>query len=251
MVTTFLAAMLLLAPSHDAVDALERLKQGQQLMATERFEQAAEAFREAIRLDPVLVMAHYGLGQAHMALKQYPKAVTAFRGARDAFHSRAADHVTRRLEDDIKREDRIRALRDKIRENQDRMLNPNTPDGRIQQMRIQQWEVEISTLQRPSGLTAGSATPSTPAGISLALGSAHFRTGQMAEAEKEYRAALEAQPTLGETRNNLAVVLLLTGRPAEARDQLQLAEKNGFRPPAGLKQDIEKALATVHPPSRQ
>ena len=52
------------------------------------------------------------------------------------------------------------------------------------------------------------------------------------------------QPKLGEPRNNLAVVLLLTGRPAEAKEQLALAEKNGFKVPVGLKKDVETALAT-------
>jgi Flp pilus assembly protein TadD len=82
-----------------------------------------------------------------------------------------------------------------------------------------------------------------PPGLSLALGSAYFRTGRLEDAEREYRAAIVAAPTLGEPHSNLAVVLLLTGRPDEAKDQLALAEKSGFKPPPGLRADIEKALA--------
>jgi tetratricopeptide (TPR) repeat protein len=235
-----LAALLLAGPKPETLQAQARLKDGQKLMASERFEQAAEAFRDAIRLDPLLTMAHYGLGQAHMALKQYPSAVIAFRGARESFHNRVAESVTRSMENDVAREDRIRSLRDRIRENQERPINPSSAEGRLQQQRIQQWEVEISMLQRPRGL--GAKTPDVPPGISLALGSAYFRSGQLQDAEREYRAALDADGKLGEPRNNLAVVLLLTGRPAEAKEQLAIAEKNGFKVSAGLRGDIEAAL---------
>ena len=94
----FLAGLLLLGPTPEGIQAQQRLKEGQRLMSSEKFEEAAQAFREAIHFDPLLVMAHYGLGQAHMALKEYPSAVTAFRGAREAFHKRAAENVSRRME---------------------------------------------------------------------------------------------------------------------------------------------------------
>src|SRR5688572_4622741 len=87
------AALLVLGPTPEKIQAQERLKLGQQLMSAEKFEEAAAAFREAIRLDPSLIMAHYGLGQAHMGLKQYPAAVAGFRAARDAFHALAADDL--------------------------------------------------------------------------------------------------------------------------------------------------------------
>jgi len=238
-----LAVLLLLAPTPDSRRANERLKEGQQLMADEKFEEAAQAFRQAIALDPLLTMAHYGLGQASMALKQYPAAVTAFRGAREAFERRTADSVTRSFENENVRERRIRDLEDRIRENSDRLLNPSSAAGRQQVLRIQQWEMELSTLRRPS--EQRSTTPTVPPGILVALGSAHFRSGQMPDAEREYRAALALDAKLGEPRNNLAVVLLLTGKPAEARAQLAIAEKNGFKPAEGLRKDIDTALATA------
>lgn len=235
-----LAALLFAAPNLQYAQAQAKVREGQALMAKEQFQAAADVFREAIALDRNMTMAHYGLGQASMALKQYPEAVTAFRGAREAFHARAADHVTRSMEHDEARDRRIRDLQDKIRENASRPLDPNSAAGRYQQARMQEWEVELSTLRRPS--EDRTAVPTLPAGISLALGSAHFRAGQLSDAEREYRAALDTDPKLGETRNNLAVVLLLTGRPAEAREQLAIAEKNGFKVSAGLKKDVEEAI---------
>ena len=70
-------------------------------------------------------------------------------------------------------------------------------------------------------------TPQTPAYISVALGSAYFRTNAFADAEREWRAALQVDPKLGEAHNNLAVVLMLTGRLDEAERELELAEKSG------------------------
>lgn len=238
------AALLLAAPSPDSVRAQEKLREGQHLLASEQFEEAAQAFREAIRFDPLLTMAHYGLGQSQMALKQYPSAVIAFEGARDAFESRAADTVLRSFENEQARQDRVRSLRDRIRENQQMNLPPGSLAAQRRDQRVQQLEVEASFLERPS-LTGVRSTPDIPPGILLALGSAHFRSGNLPAAEREYRAALAAQPKLGETRNNLAVVLLLTGRPAEASEQLKMAEEDGFKVSPGLRQDVDKALATA------
>ena len=63
----------------------------------------------------------------------------------------------------------------------------------------------------------------------------------MAEAEREYRNALKANPKMGEAHNNLAVVLLLTGRPRDAEKSVKDAEKHGFRVPSAVKDDIKKA----------
>ena len=239
------AAFLLAGPTPEYLQAQEKLKEGETLMSSEQFEKAAAVFREAIALEPTLMMAHYRLGQAHMALKQYPSAITAFKGAREAFAQRSALALTASQENEVRVQDRIRDLQDKIRTNQERQLAEGSPEARERDRRIGQWEIEIQNLQRSSrGSMPG--PPPLPPGLPLALGSAYFRAGQLPEAEKEYRAALQIQPNLGEPRNNLAVVLLLTGRAAEASEQLKLAEKNGFKVAPGLKQDIEKALASAN-----
>jgi hypothetical protein len=73
----------------------------------------------------------------------------------------------------------------------------------------------------------------------------------MADAEREYRAAIAVNGKLGEAHNNLAVVLLLTGRAAEAKEEVGLAEKAGFKVPPGLVADIDSALATAPSPPRR
>jgi tetratricopeptide (TPR) repeat protein len=227
------------ALSPASVRSQERLKEGQRLMSQDKFAEAAAAFEEAISIDSLLMMAHYGLGTARMALKEYPAAIAAFQAARDAFEKRAAALANKRFETESAREDRIRVLKEKIR---------NTPDrgsNRIEEAQIQEWRAEVASLESSQESSQRASQP--PPGLTLALGSAYFRTGQLADAEREYRAAIEAQPKLGEPRSNLAVVLLITGHPAEAKEQLRLAKKSGFKPPAGLEADIDAALAKASP----
>jgi Flp pilus assembly protein TadD len=104
---------------------------------------------------------------------------------------------------------------------------------------ISHLEIQIAALDRMRGARSSNLDP--PASLLLALGSAYFRNDQWAEAEREYRAAIRADAKLGEARNNLAVVLLLTDRPAEAMTEVQLAEKSGYRVATQLKNDIAKA----------
>ena len=62
----------------------------------------------------------------------------------------------------------------------------------------------------------------------------------MVDAEREYRAAIEVDPTLGEGHNNLAVVLMLTGRYADAEREVKAAEDNGFVVSPQFKADLRK-----------
>jgi tetratricopeptide (TPR) repeat protein len=50
-------------------------------LALERYDDAAGAFEQAIRLDPDNVNAHYGLGYAHNESKNYEKAISALKEA--------------------------------------------------------------------------------------------------------------------------------------------------------------------------
>lgn len=241
---TLLAVTFLLSTQNPGTLQAERLvKEGDKLLGSERYEQALQVYREAIQHDPKMMLAHYGAGQAQMALKQYPEAITSFKDAREAFQARAAENVDRRFDNERLRQDRIQKLRDRIRQNQERAVPAGSPAERARDVAIQDYENQIQQLQRTEGEVA--VIPSLPPGLSLALGSAYFRSGKMEDAEREYRAAIELQPKLGEPRNNLAVVLFLTGRAAEAQQQVEAAEKNGFKVASGLKKDIEAALAAA------
>ena len=78
-----------------------------------------------------------------------------------------------------------------------------------------------------------------PAFVSVALGSAYFRAERFADAEREYKAAIDADPRAGEAHNNLAVVYMLTGRIDESWKEIALAEKVGFKVNPQFKKDLE------------
>jgi tetratricopeptide (TPR) repeat protein len=103
--------------------------------------------------------------------------------------------------------------------------------------RVAQLEARIRDLQRMRQMDTGKFE--SPAEVSLALGSAHFRNGSAADAEREWQAAVAANPKLGEAHNNLAVIYLQTGRIAEAEEAVNLAKKAGFRVNPQLEKDIK------------
>ena len=232
------ASAAVTASERDQREAVKHYRAGQDALTHELYEQAEQEFKQAVKLDPLLVAAHHGLGQTMMATKRYPEAVDAFVAAREAFargqqlDASNAMTVQRRLDDQIK------ALQDDVSQAQ-RAARPGNPNV---QAAVTRNEDQIKTLQ--SLRNRGSQGPlPTPHWLSLALGSAYFRTGNMAEAEKEYRAALEEKPDLGEGHLNLGVVCMLTGRLDEADSEVGLAEKAGVRVPQGLKDELKKRRA--------
>lgn len=248
MTTALLAAFLAPAPgpadqrSREQRDAWRHYRSGQQALATERYEEAASEFQAAVRLDPMLVPAHYGLGQAYMALKEYPEAVRAYTRCEQAFHEQEAAALTDRLAGDRRLDDYIKALEDDLRYLQRMAQGSNTNAQRAEQASATK-EQQISLLKARRMRTTDSPEP-TPAWLSLALGSAQFRVSDMAAAEASFKKALEVKPDLGEAHNNLAVVYLLTGRVPEAEAEIQAAEKSGFKVNPQLKKDVAARKGT-------
>jgi tetratricopeptide (TPR) repeat protein len=200
--------------------------------------EAEREFREAIRLDPLLAAAHYGLGQVYMATKRYPDAVRAYASCRDAFHAQDSDRLMNEKAAEQRIEAQVRALRDYLR----LLQSGRYKSGGLAVSAIQRTETQIRDLERRKYRGEHNALE-TPPGVSLALGSAYFRTSAFGDAEREYRAALDADADLGEAHNNLAVVYLLTGRLDEAEKAVQKAERAGFRVNPQLKNDIEARKA--------
>ena len=83
---------------------------------------------------------------------------------------------------------------------------------------------------------------SVPSFVSMALGSAFFRLGRLADAEREYKATVAVDPKTGEAYSNLAVVYLETGRFDEAEKAIKAAEKTGFKVNPQLKDDVKAAV---------
>ena len=97
---------------------------------------------------------------------------------------------TSRFDNERARQDRIQALHDRIRQNQERAVHAGIPPRSASATwSIQHSEIQIQHLQRAEGEVGGA--PPLPPGLSLALGSAYFRSGKLEDAEREYRAAIE------------------------------------------------------------
>jgi tetratricopeptide (TPR) repeat protein len=211
--------------------ALEAYRAGQEFMSSERYEQAVEAYSTAISKDPLLTMAHYQLGQAHMALKRPASALQAYKGCLDAMEALHHLQESNKFEVDKQRQQEIRELRSEMDS-----LNQLKTVGLLKRAVIEQRLQDLQT-QRSS---SGTEPFRPPAFVLLAVGSAHFRNGDANAAEQNWRAAADANPKLGEAHNNLAVVYMQKGQRAEAENAVKQAEKAGFKVNPQLKEDIKK-----------
>jgi Tfp pilus assembly protein PilF len=220
----------------DHIEAMRHLRLGQAELREERWAKAEAEFKGAVKLEPALEMAHYGLGQVYMATKRYPAAVAAYLSCRGAWaantSARASNDLSaqRQLDDQIQELEEEKTLLASGRVKSMLSAGPADLDRRIADLRARRFHDD-------------QGVPQTPTWISVALGSAYFRTGAMADAEREYRLALKVDPKLGEAHNNLAVICMLTGRYAEAQLEVASAEKSGLRVNPQFKEDLKKSQA--------
>lgn len=242
LVMTIAMTTLLAAPAaaqqsvKDHIDAMKHLRLGQENLRAEKWDLAEREFRAAVELEPPLEMAHYGLGQVYMATKRYPAAVQAYVGCRDAYLGNMARDIHNDLLAQRRLEDQIQALEDERNAITTGRVTPMLSSGVMElDRRLHDLRTQRFHDQRTEAVV--------PTWISIALGSAYFRAGAMADAEREYRAAIAVDPKLGEAHNNLAVVCMLTGRFADAEQEIKAAEKSGFRVNPQLKEDLKKAAS--------
>jgi tetratricopeptide (TPR) repeat protein len=217
-------------------EAQKHYRSGQELMTAEKFDRAAEEFSKAIKNDPLFTLAYYFLGQSYGYQKRYAEAIKAYRDCIDACREVYALRQTNRFEADKRHDEEVRELRDTV----SRMFHQAAP-GSAQALRATQLEQQLQNMERNKPAIDAPFQP--PAEVLLALGSALFRENKMAEAEAQWRAAIDANPKLGEAHNNLAVVYMLTDRFDESEREIKAAEANGYRVNPQLKDDLKKARA--------
>jgi Tfp pilus assembly protein PilF len=238
--TAFVFASMLTAPAvaqttmKDHIEAMKHLRLGQENLRAEKWDLAEREFKETVKLEPALELGHYGLGQVYMATKRYPAAVDAYQACSTAYNGNVAARASDDLLAERRVDDQVRALEDEravIGGQRATPINNNATadlDRRI---------ADLKSLRFHDMKSA----PPVPAWISVALGSAYFRSGAIADAEREYRAALAVDQKIGEAHNNLAVVLMLTTRFDDAEAEIKAAEKAGFKVNPQLKEDLKKA----------
>src|SRR5687768_12376268 len=179
MRTLFLALLLFLVPGIENATAQDRtrdvqhLRAGQNALQREQWEEAEREFKRAIELDPLLELAHYGLGQTYMATKRYVEAVRAYVATRDAFHSAVGEQITNRVAAEQRLDDQIRALRDQRRAIESGRVRTST-SANVTSV-LAQIDDQIRQLESMRRRDSSTGAPITPAYISVALGSAYFR----------------------------------------------------------------------------
>jgi tetratricopeptide (TPR) repeat protein len=207
-------------------------------------EAAAREFEAALQIYPEYADALHGLGKTRMALKQYDAAARALERCRDSYAGAGTQDAEHRLLANRVREDELRTRRQRLA-----ALEASSPaaggegSGPANTATILELKQQIREIQgdRDPGPVTGEPRP-VPAFVSLALGSAYFRLDRLADAEREFRAAIAVDPRFGEARSNLALLCVLTGRAAEAQEHVRVAEEAKFKVNPELKRQIRDAL---------
>jgi tetratricopeptide (TPR) repeat protein len=206
---------------------------GWESLRSEAWDAAVKEFQQAIDLNPKLTLAYYGLGKAFMGSRRYSDAARAYETCRDFYVSKAGEKFSGQFDATRVRQDRLMELQDLA---QQYSKGPQTPQAQDAQRQIQ--NAIRSTQEATDRGVNLNIDASAPAFVSLALGSAYFRANRTADAEREYKVAINVDPGAGEAHNNLAVVYMLTGRLDDAAKEVALAEKVGFRVNPEFKKDL-------------
>ncbi|MGE0864228.1 MAG: tetratricopeptide repeat protein [Vicinamibacterales bacterium] len=209
-------------------------RMGWELMTAESWENAAKSFQQAIAIDSTFQDAHYGLGRAQIALRQYVAAIATLNTCRQLYIAQAGQQFTNRQDAQRYRQDRITEIDEQIRQVQT-MPPTSQQQNLLRQLNNQRRDIQNAIVKGSSM----SVDATVPPWVSLSLGSAYFRSGKLADAEREFKAAIEVDSRFGEAHNNLAVVYFETNRIAEAEAALRDAKKAGFRVNPQLEQAIK------------
>ena len=208
-------------------------------MQSEKFDRAAAEFQLATDFDPKFAMAWYGLGRAHMALKLYRQAVQNLVVCRDLFSAETSRQYNAQADANRARQDRLLELQD-MRSSY--LKGPATNQSR-DMVRLIENQIRMTTDAFNRDVTV-SIEEHVPAFVSLALGSAYFRTEQFDKAERAYKDAIRADDSVGAAHNNLAVLYLMRERVDAADSELKAAEKAGLFVDPDLKEAVRVKRAT-------
>ena len=215
--------------------AMTPYRLGFESLRSESWEEAAKLFQDAIDVDPTFEMAHYMLGRAEMYRKNYQKALAAMVRAQGLYQRQAGRQFTSAQDAQRYRRDAMMEIDEAIRLLQSGRQTPQSSE-QIRQLNERKRQI-TQIVDRGNNITLELAVP---AYVSLSIGSAYFRTGNLAEAEKAYLAAVASDPKTGEAHSNLAVVYMETGRLNEAEQSVKAAERAGLKVHPDLKAEIAR-----------
>lgn len=213
--------------------AMRSYRTGMEHMRGEQWEKASAEFERAVEADPTFEMGFYALGRSQMPQKRYVEAAAALTKSRDLYRAEAGRTFS-------SVQQRQQAIRDQMTQTDEFIRQAQTGPQTTQNLEALRQLME-RRRQLQESLLRGmdiSIESSVPSFVSMALGSAFFRLGRLADAEREYKATISADSKTGEAHSNLAVVYLQTGRYLDAEKAVKAAEKVGFKVNPMLKDDI-------------
>jgi len=217
--------------------AMRHYKMGWESMRHEAWAEAAKRFQQAIDVDAKFALAFYSLGRAEMALRDFPKAIAAYTTCRELYVASGGEHFNSQLEATKRLDDRI--LETKIAIEQAAQVSASKSGSQSQNLMVRELQMQLERLTQAKDRNITiSLDVTVPYFVPLALGAAYARSGKNADAEREYKAAIELDSAAGEAHNNLAVLYLTTGRLEAAAQEVALAEKGRFKVNPGLKDEI-------------
>ncbi|MEO6238979.1 MAG: tetratricopeptide repeat protein [Vicinamibacterales bacterium] len=229
------------APSADAQAANKHYAQGWSAIRAESWSDAAREFQAAIDSAPKYALAYYALGRAEVGRRNFANAIAAYRKCKELYESSGAEGFTNQMEVRQRLNDRILEVQTAI--NQATSLTSSAKaSSQTQSLTVRELQAQLQRLEQARDRNTNVSLEATPVPffVPMSLGAAYFRSGQFANAEREYKAAIAANAASGETHNNLAVLYLTTDRYDEAEAEVRAAEKVGFRVNENLKGDIRK-----------
>ncbi|HEX5475953.1 MAG TPA: tetratricopeptide repeat protein [Vicinamibacterales bacterium] len=211
---------------------------GWSAIGNESFEEAVKEFDAAIKLNPRLTLAYYGLGRAYMDLHRYVEATAAYERCQELFEARTSDKLANAFEADMSQQEDRNETEIAVRR-----LSAAGPSGSNSLMAKQLQAYAVRKQVQRNQLQDLSLASAVPPFVTLALGSAYFRSDRLPDAERAYKATLQADPKTGEAWNNLAALYLMTARYDEAAAAVKAAEKDGFHVNPQMKDDIKRHRA--------
>lgn len=213
---------------------------GWSAIRAQQWDIAKSRFERAIENEPRFALAYYSLGRAAMGLRDYAAAIEAYVKCRDLYLNTGIEQFHSQTELRQYLTDRILEYRAALEQAQTRTASAKN-NTQSQSLYIRELQAQIQRLEemrdRNANITIDTAVPYF---VPMALGAAYQRAGRVADAEREYKTALAANPSSGETHNNLAVLYLTMGRYEDANAEVRAAEKVGFRVAEELKGDIRQ-----------
>ena len=182
-------------------------------------------------------MAYYMLGRTRMAQKKFVEAVGAYEKCRALYRQQSGRQYANAQERQRNRDTRLREIDEVIRSYQSAPPTPQVVGRHPAAAESSGATIEEADVPRQFNDDARiSRSRRTCRPRSAAPTSA---SGNLAAAEREYKAAVEADGKAGEAHSNLAVVYMETGRLDDAEKSIKAAEKVGFKVNPQLKDEIK------------